>query len=187
MILSGLYTRQEKTGTHFLLELQPPKDDSNHYGCPALVTAEITLPNDQSEVQYNLQWFDKPANRLPEALWFSFRPRARPNGKWLMDKLSECISPLEVIRNGNRKLHAVGQGIYYRDSQSALTIETLDAPLVATGERSLLNFNNRQPVLSRGMHFNLYNNQWGTNFPMWYEDDARFRFKLVFDSASPDS
>jgi hypothetical protein len=26
------------------------------------------------------------------------------------------------------------------------------------------------------MHFNLYNNVWGTNFPMWYEDDARFRF-----------
>ena len=28
------------------------------------------------------------------------------------------------------------------------------------------------------MHVNLYNNVWGTNFPMWYEEDARFRFVL---------
>ena len=66
----------------------------------------------------------------------------------------------------------------HHDATGRLAIETLDAPLVAPGEPSLLNFNNRQPVLKRGMHFNLYNNVWGTNFPMWYDDDARFRFIL---------
>ncbi|WP_281275922.1 hypothetical protein [Dictyobacter alpinus] len=34
--------------------------------------------------------------------------------------------------------------------------------------------------LTRGMSFNRYNNTWGTNFTMWYEDDARFRFTLRF-------
>ncbi len=58
--------------------------------------------------------------------------------------------------------------------------ETLDAPLVAPGEPSLLNFSNRQPPLRQGVHFNLYNNVWGTNFPMWYGEDARFRFVLRF-------
>ena len=28
-------------------------------------------------------------------------------------------------------------------------------------------------------YFNLYNNVWNTNFPMWYEDDALFRFSIV--------
>ena len=51
-------------------------------------------------------------------------------------------------------------------------------PLVAPGEPSLLDFNDRQPPLERGMHFNLYNNVWGTNFPMWSDEDARFRFVL---------
>jgi hypothetical protein len=60
-------------------------------------------------------------------------------------------------------------------------IETLDAPLLVPGEPSLLNFNNKQPPLRRGMHFNLYNNVWGTNFPMWFEGDARFRFSLSYD------
>jgi hypothetical protein len=30
------------------------------------------------------------------------------------------------------------------------------------------------------MHFNLYNNVWGTNFAMWYDEDSRFRFSLNF-------
>jgi hypothetical protein len=113
---------------------------------------------------------------LPEALWLSFVPRiADPRG-WSLDKLGQRVSPLDVIRDGNRKLHAVDAGVFYREAARQLSIETLDAPLVAPGKPSLLNFNNRQPALKHGMHFNLYNNVWGTNFPMWYEDDARFRF-----------
>jgi hypothetical protein len=29
------------------------------------------------------------------------------------------------------------------------------------------------------LHFNLYNNIWGTNHPMWYDEDAKFRFALI--------
>ena len=59
-------------------------------------------------------------------------------------------------------------------------IDTPDAPLIAPGEPALLNFTNRFASLRGGVHVNLYNNVWGTNFPMWYEDDARFRFTLSF-------
>lgn len=31
------------------------------------------------------------------------------------------------------------------------------------------------------MHINLRNNVWGTNFPMWYGEDARFRFVWRLD------
>jgi hypothetical protein len=61
-----------------------------------------------------------------------------------------------------------------------LQIQSLDAPLVAPGDPSLLDFNNEQPRLEHGMHFNLYNNVWGTNFAMWYDEDSRFRFSLNF-------
>jgi hypothetical protein len=70
----------------------------------------------------------------------------------------------------------VGQGLVYRNEPLELLLTTLDAPLVAPGEPSLLDFNNEPPDLSKGMHFNLYNNVWGTNFPMWYHEAARFRF-----------
>jgi hypothetical protein len=94
--------------------------------------------------------------------------------------MGERISPLHVVPNGNRTLHAVEGGVEYRDQSGSMRLETLDAPLVAPGQASLLDFSNRQPVLRNGMHVNLCNNIYGTNFPMWYEDDARFRFVLRF-------
>jgi hypothetical protein len=51
--------------------------------------------------------------------------------------------------------------------------------LFAPGRPSLLDFTNELPDMSGGWHVNLYNNIWGTNFPMWFEDDAVFRFSLT--------
>jgi hypothetical protein len=176
---SAIYHRKDTASEAFLLELTMPEEASVHYGCPRRVSIVITLPVETGRIEFDVLWFDKPATRLPEALWFSFAPITPNNRGWRMEKLGELISPLEVIRNGNRKLHAVGSGVYYHDKRGQLAIETLDAPLVAPGEPSLLDFNNRQPPLRKGMHFNLYNNVWGTNFPMWYGEDARFRFGVA--------
>jgi hypothetical protein len=176
------YEREDAVGQHFLLVMHLAAEASERYGCPRMVTADIFFPQDRAEIHYTLQWFEKPACRLPEASWLSFNPLVHEPRNWQMEKLGEWISPLDVIRNGNRKLHAVGQGVRCRDNAAELSIETLDAALVAPGEPSLLNFNNRQPPLGKGMHFNLHNNVWGTNFPMWYADDARFRFILKFDA-----
>jgi hypothetical protein len=115
---------------------------------------------------------------MPEALWFSFNPATTAPNTWKIEKLGQFISPLEVVVNGNRRLHAMGSALVYIDDPQPLRLESLDAALVAPGEPGLLNFDNKLAVLENGMHFNLFNNIWGTNFPMWYEEDARFRFKL---------
>ena len=95
-----------------------------------------------------------------------------------MEKLGKWISPLSVVENGNRHLHAVGKGVTGTARQEYVDISPLDSTLVAPGQRSLLDFNNDQPDLSKGMHFCLLDNLWGTNFPMWFEEDCRFRFLI---------
>ena len=179
--LAGLFQRKDSRGDRFLLQLVYSAIPVEKYGCPAEVTVEIDAPLDQPVLNFNVQWFHKAACRLPEAIWFSFIPRAPDPSGWRMEKLGQSVSPLEVIRDGNRSLHALGSGLRYQDARGGLSIETLDAPLVAPGTRSLLNFTNRRPALRKGMHFLLYNNLWGTNFPMWYDEDARFRFVLRFE------
>ena len=171
MKLAGLY----RSGSRVLVELVPPKTVT--WGCPRFVTLEYEFSETEPATNLTVQWFDKPASRLPEALWLSFNPIVARAVVWRMQKMGLDIWPGEVIRQGNRKLHAV-ENVRYDDGQSRFSIDTLDAPLVAPGEPSLLNFNSHLPPLSKGMHFNLYNNIWGTNFPMWYDDDARFRFNL---------
>jgi hypothetical protein len=171
-----------RRGDSLLLLMEMPAESWTKYGAPKPVSVEIgpaRAAEAASVLSFRVQWFEQPASRMPEALWFSFVPKVRGPGCWKMDKLGRWISPLEVIRDGNRHLHAVGDG-GVRCEEEAITIRSLDAALVAPGQPSLLDFNNRQPNLAKGFHFNLYNNLWGTNFPMWYEEDALFRYEMIF-------
>jgi hypothetical protein len=170
--------RETDESSSYLLLLAMPAQSWTDYGTPPTLSLEYTFSTTGPGVDITLQWFDKPACRLPEALWLSFVPRIRHPRAWRLHKLGQWISPYDVIRDGNRHLHGVQQGARYDDGQLTLSIETLDTALLAPGKPSMLNFNNRQPNLRRGLHANLFNNVWGTNFPMWTEGDARFRFRL---------
>lgn len=176
--LKQAWFKSGEKSSQMLLEMEMPEEGWTRYGCPRQVWINYLFPEAEPTVHINVQWFDKPACRLPEAIWFSFIPKIPHPSLWRLEKMGELISPLEVIRDGNRHLHAVGKGVFYEDPAGKLSIESLDTALVAPGRPSLLHFTNRQPVLREGMHFNLYNNIWGTNFPMWYEDPALFRFVM---------
>lgn len=168
--------------TRFTLEFECSGEAVETYGCPREFCIEYSFPETGSKITCTVQWFRKSATRIAEAVWFSFVPRLATPKNWRMDKLGESVSPLEVIRNGNRKLHAVGEGVSYHGEDGELILRSSDTALVAPGERSLVSFNNRRPVLRRGMHFLLYDNTWCTNFPMWYDEDARFRFEIEVGS-----
>jgi hypothetical protein len=155
-------------------------------GTPEHLTVELFAPHREPVLQVVLQWFGKPACRLPEALWLSFQPPAPDVDGWRLEKLGAWISPREVVGRGARTLHAVERRVTYRDREGTMTLETLDAPLVAPGRPSLLDFHDQLPEAGEGVHVNLFNNVWGTNFPMWYEEDARFRFSLRF-GADPEA
>ena len=91
--------------------------------------------------------------------------------------MGRLISPLEVVSRGGRKLHAV-ESICNTDAAAPWQIHSPDTALVAPGSPDFLNFDDVLPDLAGGWHFNLWNNVWGTNFPMWYGQDARVRFEL---------
>lgn len=178
--LRALFHCRDDTGDHFLVELAFPDVCYREHGAPGSVYIAVAAPAREPTLHFDVQWFEKPANRQPEAFWFSFSPVAPDVEAWTLEKLGRRVSPLDVVHGGGRMLHAVGSGVFYDDGERRLSIETPDAPLVAPGEPSLLNFNSRQPPLEKGMHFNLFNNVWGTNFPQWDGEDARFRFVLHF-------
>ena len=158
------------------MELRMPPLATEQLGAPRFLTITYHFPFDQDNIEIGLEWRDKDAYRPPEASWFTFALIVHNPNLWKMEKLGEFVSPLEVVKNGNRNMHAVGKGLYYQGSDGCACIETLDAPVVCPGERRLLRFDNTFAPLDGGMHFNLHNNIWGTNFRMWYEDDAVFRF-----------
>lgn len=114
-----------------------------------------------------LQWFDKKASRLPQAFWLKFKGFKE---EWELNKMGLWIKPKDIV--GSPLISAVQKGI----RNDKMVIEALDSCLAAPFGRKLLQYN--VETGKQDMYFNLYNNIWNTNFPMWYFEDSIFRFKI---------
>lgn len=161
-----------RKGDTLLVRMFFPEEDAEEYGCPK--RAEYTLRFAEKELIFDLAWYQKQACRCPEALWFSMEPLDRLRS---VSKLGKPVDVNRVCSFGNRRLHATDGQVWYENME----IELLDSCLLSAGGAALLNFENRLPRETDHpdrVDLNLYNNIWGTNFPMWYEEEARFRFIL---------
>jgi Domain of unknown function (DUF5054) len=175
-------TRSDEDNAIRLLEKLQIQDEaafaSGRAAFPKEIFLEYVLSKTKPTIEINLSCFDKPPTRMPEALWLSFHPFVPNPMGWTLQKSGQAISPFDVVECGNRHLHALQDSISYKDADGGLTFTTLDAPLVAIGRQSPLNFSRTQPSFDGGIHFNLFNNAWGTNYIMWYAEPMRFRFLL---------
>lgn len=180
--LISLTQHQAEDKDIVIANLKMPVEAAEQQGAPRKLVIEYEFSHTADTVECRFIWLDKDAHRMPEATWITFNPVVNNPNLWKLDKLGQLVSPLEVVMGGNRNMHAVNEGMYYRGADGEVSIETLDAANVCPGERRLLQFDLSFALLSGGMHVNLHNNVWGTNFPAWYEEDALFRFKLHFKS-----
>jgi hypothetical protein len=178
------FRRVEGETQTLVTRLSPTAQDERYDG-PDDVHITLTLPGGAPEMSFDVQWFSKPQSRMPQACWLAFVPQSAPGEKWLLRKLGCLVSPDDVVPNGNRHLHAIQDYVERLSGPHVLRVTSMDAPLVAVGKPSLLDFTNDPPRMDGGVHFNLYNNVWGTNFPTWLGGAARFRFVLgVLESST---
>jgi len=145
---------------------------------PKTMYLELLLPDAEPVIHLDFYYFDKSPTRMPEALWLTFNPVVADQTGWTMDKSGQTVSPFDVVSAGGRHQHAVTTGFGYKDAHGAFEVETVDAPMIALGEKSPLNFSRSQPDLTSGIHSCLFNNAWGTNYIMWFSENMRYRFLL---------
>lgn len=179
--LQNCWSGRYEEGQRILAALAIEDIETQHSGLvawPERMYIELLLPDTEPVVHINYYWFNKQANRLPEAMWLTFKPNSTEKRGWMLEKVNQRVSPFDVVRGGNRSMHAVSNALHYRDAQGSLTINTMDAPVVALGVRSPIYFSNDQPELNKGIHFSLFNNGWGTNYIQWFGEDMRFRFTI---------
>ncbi len=179
--LAEIHAEKNSDGHRLLASLEIRDQEALRSGrasFPKKMYLELLLPDAEPALHLNFYWFGKPATRLPEALWLTFNPIVPDQRGWTMDKAGEQVSPFDVVAAGGRHMHAVSTGFSYRNEDQSLVVETLDAPLIAVGEKSPLNFSRSEPDLSSGVQCSLFNNAWGTNYVMLFGEDMCFRFVL---------
>jgi hypothetical protein len=159
-----------------------PDEVVKNAGAPKRFEIEYSFSRREPILDITVQWFGKAPNRLPEAIFAEFGTNFSGADHWRLNKFGSAVDPLDVVADGGRMLHAVNdrKSLVITSSLAEMRLDSLDAPLLLPGDGSLWRYTNTPPKLEKGFRFCLYNNQWGTNFPMWYGNDARFRFKLDF-------
>lgn len=171
------------TDTRVLLRLKftdTQAEAGGNVAWPADLYLEISLPDAEPAVHLRLTTFGKAANRMPEGLWITFNPPGVTTGRCTLTKAGEAVDAADVVSGGGRAMHAVTGPISFAHTEggSPFEILSMDAPVVALGKRSPLNFSRVLPNLQQGVHVSLFNNAWGTNYPQWCGGDWLFRFKL---------
>ena len=163
--------------SHFLFRLYPEQQS----GTPKKIEIEYVFHDDKPIIDLTLQYFDKDPARLPHALFLAFLPILPRESSWNLCKNGDMIDSQKVVRKGGRTLHAIEDYLEVKESDFSFRIRSLDAVLVSMGTTALLDYNDRLPKKNCGIYFNLYNNKWGTNFPMWFGDDMKYRFQIIIE------
>ena len=159
--LTAKASRAFEKGDERLYLLEFDKGNKERYGLP-----DFYLIVKEGFVE--LKWFDKKPSRFPQAFWLKMRGYEE---NWQIHKMGLWLRPENIL--GSPYICATDFGV----KNDQYTIECLDSALVAPYGRRLLQYG--EPPASQDLYFNLYNNIWNTNFPMWYSDDAMFRFVIT--------
>jgi hypothetical protein len=150
----------EKDGEK-IYKLEFPEDLRKGYGLPQL----YAIVRDGF---LEIRWLGKEKSRLPQAFYLKLNG-LREN--WKINKMGTWIDP--KFARGSKLLHATTECV----SNGEVEVKALDSTLVLPFGRRLYDHETGFDF-ENDFYLCLYNNQYNTNFPLWYGDDSRFRFEI---------
>jgi hypothetical protein len=180
--LDSVWVSENAEGHRILAKMaisDPVSEARGLVAWPRSIYLEVIAPNAEPILHVTFYAIGKAPNRMPESMWLTFQPQTQSAPNWILEKVDHDVSATDVVRGGGRRMHAVTSRLACVDGDHRLEITTLDAPVVALGVRSPLNFSQELPDSRQGAHVNLFNNAWGTNYPQWAGGDWRYRFTLM--------
>ena len=149
-------------------------------------------------------WINKTFTKIPESLIFVFNPNMNCRNI-TVNKLNENVDIQNVVVNGTYHLHGVNPDLYYdmvmcnfnngnSEYDNRIMFESIDSGLsifVPNGFNEYTTFPtplNMTSDLSKGIGFVGFDNQWNTNYPLWYPFDEQdinstFRFNVFINDS----
>ena len=191
--------RRSSDGCAFLVEAIFTAPLHAEAGAPARIVTSIAITAD-GVIQLNVSALNKTRTRLAEAMWVSLRPTVSSGARWRLRHGSGVeLDPVDVVAHGATHLHALGSdgAVVAHDwagpGSGTLILESLDVPVVSAGLLSPFptpGGNSTADIAAwirkGGWRYNVQNNIWNTNYPMWYpfvpadtEILARFQLSLA--------
>ncbi|MEG2413952.1 MAG: DUF5054 domain-containing protein [Clostridia bacterium] len=153
-------------------------------GAPRKITVQYYISDKKTRCV--IEWFGKDENRLTEMMFARFYPAATAE-TLRYTKMNREVNPYDVLENGNRNLSAV-QDYHFTCGDCKVKVTPMHNPIVGLGEGKILKFDNKfENVETEGVASVLYDNVWGTNFPLWYGENAHFETDIEIEKVNKES
>ncbi|TNF74276.1 MAG: hypothetical protein EP302_03080 [Bacteroidetes bacterium] len=142
------------------------------------VTTRIHLYDDAAYVDLKLT-IEKPADIWPEAGWICL-PFKVEDPQFRVGRNGFILDPArDIIPGANRFMSAVGTGVAVFDRKGrGVGVCGPETPLVSLGVPGCWKFDRSYIPEKPSVYFNLFNNQWTTNYRFWNEGKWTYRFRI---------
>ncbi len=119
----------------------------------------------------------KPAQPWPEGGWISF-PFRMNNPEFRVGRLGGIVNPkTDFIKGTNFDYYMADRGVaLFGPDGSGFAVTSPDAPAISLDRPGLWTWTGDFIPQKANVYFNLYNNQWSTNFTEWIEGSWSARF-----------
>ncbi|MCX6925031.1 MAG: hypothetical protein NT154_17735, partial [Verrucomicrobia bacterium] len=143
------------------------------------VTLEYTLPGTQPFLDVTWSVEDKTPNPIPEGGWL-YLPFAIEKPVFRLGRSGSIIDPAkDIIRGANRHLLCLNTGMTVTGSDGfGIGLCSRDTPLVSLDRPGLWKYSDDFVPQKANVFFNLYNNMWNTDFPLWVDGSWTARVRL---------
>jgi len=152
------------------------------------ISMNIVLYDKRPEVRFVFTG-TKIADTWPEAGYFHF-PLAVEKPQFRLGRLGGIVDPVvDIVRGSNRHFQWLRTGVaVFGEDGFGIGICPLDSPLVSLDVPGGWLFSKDFVPKKPDVWFNLFNNQWNTNFRLWNEGDIHASFILwAFDQYDNES
>jgi len=142
------------------------------------VTTRVHLYDDAAYVDLELT-IEKPADIWPEAGWICLPFRVE-DPQFRVGRNGFIMDPArDIIPGANRYMYAVGTGVAVFDRKGrGVGVCAPETPLVSLGVPGCWKFDRTYVPEEPSVWFNLFNNQWTTNYRFWNEGKWTYRFRI---------
>lgn len=163
-----------ENGTGLTMNYKPEKR-----GLSYPVSTSVILYGDASYFDLEVT-VDKPADPWPEAGWICL-PFKINTPSFRVGRNGSIIDPVQdfALPGVNRYLFAVGTGVaLFDENQTGVGVCGMNTPLVSLSEPGCWKFDNTFVPSKPAVYYNLFNNNWSTNFRFWNEGKWTYRFRV---------
>lgn len=161
------------------IEYENQNESVHKFGNGVKIILKIILFEDSDYLDIELNINHKEPTFFLEGGYLIFSLNLK-KPKFAVNKTGSVVDPtIDIAKDANHVLYSCENWVDIYDEENGLLFITYDAPLLSIGEPGIERYSKDYVPKKSVVFFNLFNNQWGTNFPQWIEGNFKYKFRII--------